>query len=430
MSRVNGDSASESGTVERLLADAGSLFASSFDYEATLADVAGIAVRFLADFCIIDIVEGGAVRRVQVAHADPEKSELSSALLNFPLDRRLPHMSVQALDTQQPVLVPEVTSVMLEAISQGEEHRKILEELSPRSMMAIPLLARGNLIGVVLFVSSTSSYDEDDLTVAMRLVDLAALEVDNARLYGEARRALLGRDRVFGIVAHDLRNPLNTIMMTAEVMLDPSFPTSRRDAQVQMILRSAKRMNRLIQDLLDVARMEADQLYLNRETADPASVAHEAVELNTPIAEAASLSLRYIQGAKLPKISADQERLLQVLTNLIGNAVKFTPAGGLIEVSTATRDDEVLFIVSDTGPGISEEDMPRLFQPFWQSQRGSLDGAGLGLSIARGIVEAHGGRIWAESEVGRGSTFTFSLPADASAKPERRTNVADRRVPA
>ena len=196
-----------------LFAEAGQLLASSLDYEETLAGVAELAVRSLADFCVIDVVEEGEVRRLQAAHTDPDHAELTRELLRFPLDRKRPHLSLEALDTGKSVLVPEVSVADLEANSQGTEHRRILEALRPRSLMAVPLHARNRLLGVVLFASSTRNYDNADLELAEKLAGLAALEVDNACMYREAQKALQARDRVLGIVAHDLRNPMNAILM-------------------------------------------------------------------------------------------------------------------------------------------------------------------------------------------------------------------------
>lgn len=426
--RVGNAGAAGAQQYERCLAEMWSLVVSSLDYDETLAGVAGLAVRTLADFCVIDILEGREVKRLQVAHADPARAALTRELLRFPIDRRQPHMSLAALETGRSVLVPEMTGATLASMTQGEEHRRILEALQPRSMMAVPLLARGRLLGVALFVSSSRAYDENDVVLAERLVQFAALELDNARLYREARQALQARDRVLGIVAHDLRNPLNTIGLSAALLLDPAFSEVQRERQARMILRSAQRMERLIQDLLDIARIEAAQLNLRRELVDPRALVEEAVELHASLAAASSLALRHTRARRLPAISADRDRILQVLSNLIGNAIKFTPAGGSISIRVERADEGVRFSVSDTGPGISAEDLPHLFQPFWQAQRGSVDGAGLGLVIARGIVEAHGGTIRAESAPGKGSTFSFTIPAVAAPRGrERRSGPGDRR---
>ena len=413
----------------RLLAEASNLLASSLDYEATLAGVAQLAVRSLADFCIVDIVENGDVKRLQVAHADPRWAELTSELLRFPLDRKRPHLSLEALESNRTIVVPEVSDALLDSLSQSEEHGRILRQLNPHSFMAVPLIARGRSLGVILFVSCGRAYDDEDVELAEILAQFAGLEVDDARLYREATRALRARDRVLGIVAHDLRNPLNVIAMSADLLLDPTFSDGQRADQIQMIIRSAKRMDRLIQDLLDVARIEADRLFIQRSSQEPARLAREAVELNAALAAVKSLDLRLAPVGELPTVAADHDRILQLLANLIGNAIKFTPENGIIEVRVERADDMVRFDVADDGPGIPADELPNLFQPFWQAQRGSIEGAGLGLMIARGIVEAHGGTIWAESMVGEGSTFSFTLPIGDSLPPdERRRGGPDRRA--
>jgi signal transduction histidine kinase len=170
-------------------------------------------------------------------------------------------------------------------------------------------------------------------------------------------------------------------------------------------------MNRLIQDLLDVARIEAGRMYLERDYLQPANLVREAVELNAVLAAAKALTLRPEGGDATSPVLADRDRVLQVLANLIGNAIKFTPSGGEITVRAEPVNGEICFSVADSGPGIREDDLTRLFRPFWQGRRGGREGAGLGLTIAKGIVEAHGGRIWATSEPGAGATLCFTLPA-------------------
>ena len=410
------------------LLEAGSLFASSLDYQETLARVGELGVRSIADYCIIDIVEDGEIKRLHVAHADPNIRDVALELLRFPLDRTRPHLSRVALETGEPSIVPEVTPELLDSIAQSPEHRRVMEDLRPRSFMSIPLKAHGRLLGVLLFVSTERIYDEQDLRIAEKLGQLAGLELDNARLYQEAQNALRARDRILGIVAHDLRNPLNVISMSAELLLDPAVLEDRKTRQVQLILRSAKRMNRLIQDLLDVARIEADRLVLQLEVQHPEKLLQEAADLNAALTLSKPISLTHSAIGELPGILADRDRILQVLSNLIDNSIKFTPAGGMVDLRVEPYEDGVCFQISDTGPGIAEEDIAQLFRPFWQAQAGSLEGAGLGLMIARGIVEAHGGRIWVESTLGKGSTFYFTIPADPMKRGgDRRIGPRDRR---
>jgi signal transduction histidine kinase len=383
---------------------------SSLDYDKTLAAIAQLAVRSLADFCIIDLVEDETIRRAQVAHADPGHAELTAELLNFPLDRKCPHMSLRVLETGESALVRDVTAEVLEFHSQSPEHLRIIQALQPRSIMAVPLRARGRLLGVVLFVSSSRNYDVDDLALAERFGRIAALEVDNARQYRGASEAVAARDRILGIVAHDLRNPLNTIVMAAELIRYVELPAEKRDHQIDVILSSARRMNRLIQDLLTIATIEADRMPLQRELLSPSALAHEAVEIAAQSAASRSVGLRAVAAGELPLISADPDRLLQVLSNLINNAIRFTPEGGEVVARVESTRSDVQFAVADNGCGISSEDLPFIFDSFWRRRGQTVEGAGLGLAIAKAIVEAHGGSIGVDSVVGKGSTFHFSIP--------------------
>jgi PAS domain S-box-containing protein len=225
--------------------------------------------------------------------------------------------------------------------------------------------------------------------------------------------AIAARDDVLGIVAHDLRNPLSTIIMQASMMERPAPEPERRDETPRLVItRSALRMNTLIQDLLDVALVEAGQLKVERVRVSAPDLVREVVEAQAPLAASSKLELRMEVGGDVREVWGDRNRLQRVLENLIGNALKFTTAGGHITVAAALKDRDAVFSVADTGPGMLPEAAEHVFERFWQAtSRTSRLGAGLGLAIARGIVEAHEGRIWVESALGRGTTFFFSIPA-------------------
>jgi signal transduction histidine kinase len=227
------------------------------------------------------------------------------------------------------------------------------------------------------------------------------------------QRAVTARDDVLRIVAHDLRNPLTTIVMQASAMEREEPEAERRDPEPrQIISRAANRMNSLIQDLLDVALVEAGQLKVELAALSASDVAREAIGLQAPLASAAEIELRLDLSPEVREAWGDRKRLLQVFENLVGNAIKFTTPGGRITVGVAAKDHEVVFSVTDTGCGIEPDAVPHVFDRFWQAaMRAKRLGAGLGLPITKGIVEAHGGHIWVESEVGRGSTFFFTIPA-------------------
>ena len=187
---------------------------------------------------------------------------------------------------------------------------------------------------------------------------------------------------------------------------------------IEAIIRAAGRMNRLIGDLLDVSLIEAGQLGVERARVSTRQLLADSVEAQRPLASSASLEMRLELADDLPDVWGDQHRLLQVLENLVGNAIKFTPVQGRITVGAAPREGEVLFWVADTGSGISPDGLPHVFDRFWQARKGARQGAGLGLPITRGIIEAHGGRIWVESTLGRGASSSSPFPKRPSPKPD------------
>ena len=399
------------------LADASALLDRSLDYETTLRNLAQLTVPKLADVCIIDVANDGSVRRVASAATDATLSDIAHALHRFPRRADVPYLTRDSIESGRAVLVREATPELLEQVTQHPEHLRLLLALGPRSYMTVPLLARGRTLGAMAFIATGAvrRYTPADLAFAEELARRAAMAVDNARLYGVAQRATSARDEILGIVSHDLRNPLSTISMCASA-LEESLPSPEEGIRymVETIQQSADWMNRLIEDLLDIASIETGHLSVDRR---PEPLAPLLAQLETMFgASAAEAGIRFTTevDAGVPPVLADRERILQVLANLVANARKFTPAGGEIRVRAGIDAAEpalVRFTVHDTGCGIPQEHLPHLFDRFWQARRNSKErGTGLGLAISKGIIEAHGGRIWVESEVGAGSTFSFELP--------------------
>ncbi len=288
----------------------------------------------------------------------------------------------------------------------------MLRQIVPRALIAVPLEVSGRVIGAMALYMSESGreYGIDDLALAEELARRAALAVENARLFSQAEQATRARDQMLGVVAHDLRNPLSTIIMASELLEEAVDARTPARKQVMMIARAGERMNRLIQDLLDVKRIEGGGMAVERRPVPAASLLAEAAEMLRPLASASAIDLAVAGCENLPNVSADPLRIQQVLSNLIGNAIKFTPQGGRITLRADAGSGRVRLAVADTGPGIPAEQLPHIFGQFWQGSRTDRRGIGLGLAIAKGIVEAHDGRIWVESNVGQGSTFYFSLP--------------------
>src|SRR5262245_35349457 len=228
----------------------------------------------------------------------------------------------------------------------------------------------------------------------------------------KAERATGTRDRLLAVVSHDLRNPLSSIVTAAALLTRAQAlseePRLRRN--LETIIHSADRMKRLIADLLDLVSIEAGRLAFELAPESVAPLVSEVLQLQAPIADARSIRLEAKADDSLPEIRCDRGRILQVLSNLIGNAIQFTPEGGAISLRAFRAGSEVIFAVTDTGSGMSEEEQGHIFESYWQAKPGAGHGLGLGLSIAKGLVQSHGGRIWVESRVGYGSTFFVSLP--------------------
>ncbi|MDQ2889436.1 MAG: ATP-binding protein [Gemmatimonadota bacterium] len=310
-------------------------------------------------------------------------------------------------------LTGEAALELAEDGADGEWYLASAEE--PREMsspVSVPLPGReGRTIGeVILDVWSNRGRDGFILDQLARLVGGA---LENVRLYRAAQRATQARDDVLAIVSHDLRNPLHTIVLSASYLADV-FLADLPDAalqQTEIIRRAVNRANRLIQDLLDVSRIEAGGLSVSKEPVSPTLLVADALDAMTSTAAAAQVTLSSRADDDLPDVLADRERLLQVFGNLIGNAIKFTPVGGTVVVSATTSDPfSVQFSVRDSGQGISNDNLPHIFDRFWQARHAKRTGAGLGLAIARGIVEAHDGTVSATSELGVGTEISFQLP--------------------
>jgi len=397
-----------------LLAEASRVLSASFDYQTTLAALVRLAVPAMADYCALDIIEGENFNRIGEAHVDKSKTSLVNEFSRFPKAVFTAHHPImRVVATGRPVLEAVVTPELINASFAHEAQRQTVRALEPRSFICVPLTTSNKLLGVFTLATSSSGrrYDMADVALAADLARRAALVVEHARLFHEAQEATRARDEILAVVAHDLRNPLNTVMMAAGLMMESSSPDRPQERRnVEIVRRAADRMNRMIQDLLDVKRMESGQLWLDPRPEPVTGLIADTIEMLRPLAAGSSIRVEAHVVNDLPPVLADATRIAQVLSNLVGNAVKFTPRDGLITISAERADAEVRFSVIDTGPGIPAEQLPHIFGRFWQAKASDRRGIGLGLAIAKGIVEAHKGRIWVESSVGLGSTFYFTLP--------------------
>lgn len=289
-----------------------------------------------------------------------------------------------------------------------------------QASVAVPLHHRGEMVGALaMFFADSSGFCAVKRAFTLLLAQAAADALVRARNYDAERVARLGaetlaqaRADVLGIVAHDLRNPLGLIASSSSLLLEiDELPPTERRKMLEIMQRAARRMNRLIADLLDATRLQAGRLSLDLADIDVAKIVHETEETFAPFAAEHGIALRSHAPHHACCVRADEGRLLQVVGNLVGNALKFTTQGGQVTVSARCGGSDVTLSVADNGPGIAPDAQAHLFESFWQARIGDRRGVGLGLSITKDIITALGGRLWVDSTVGVGSTFSFELPS-------------------
>jgi PAS domain S-box-containing protein len=415
------------------LAKAGEALGSSVDYERTLSTVAQLAVPTIADWCAVDLVEtdGKLRRQVAIAHVDPAKVASARALAErYPPDPNAATGVPHVIRTGKSELYPEISKAMLEAAAVDEEHARLIRELRLESAMVVPLRARGRTFGAVTYIYADSGrrYGEDDLTFAEDFARRAAMAIENALaireaedarakerwLRAEAELANRSKDEFLATVSHELRTPLNAILGWA-VTLRGRKPPESIDRGLTIIERNARTQAKLIEDILDVSRIVSGKLALNLAPTHVAEAVSAAVETVTPAAEAKGIALECENADPSLVITADPERVQQIVWNLLSNAVKFTPKGGRVKIATDREGSDVRIRVTDTGEGIRASLLPLIFERFQQADASTTrrhGGLGLGLAIVKQLVSAHGGSVHAESPgPGLGASFVVLLPA-------------------
>lgn len=368
----------------------------------------------------VDVVE--AARGVLVSVEGDRLKLLGTRGISPALESQLTNLT---FDTEIPVVHALRKGGMI-SIESAQEFREKYggvyegfgELADMQTYLATPLVHAGETVGALaLHFKEAAAVGASDRTFTLLLAQATATALHRARGYDaeldKRRRAELlaqAREDVLGVVAHDLRNPLNLIQMTVELIIEEELPLERRQEMLGIALRAAKQMNRLVEDLLDHVRLQAGRLSLDVEEVSVDAIIKDAEETFRPLADRRHLHFETTAQDGV-SVRADRTRVSQIVGNLIGNAIKFTPEQGSVKLRATPGDKQVVFQVVDDGPGIPPDNMSHLFDNFWQARKSDRRGVGLGLAIAKELVEAHGGKIWVESSVDHGSTFSFSLPA-------------------
>jgi signal transduction histidine kinase/putative methionine-R-sulfoxide reductase with GAF domain len=403
-------------TAQRFLSEASRQLAESLDHHTTLGRIAHLAVPAIADWCVVDLVDNGTTTPVSVVHQDPSKVALAQELrTRYPTDLNADTGIARVVRTDRSEWQPEITAEHLSAAARDAEHLRMLREIGMKSYVVAPIASRDQVFGTVALVTAESRrrYSESDVMLAEDLARRIGTAIENAGLYTEAQNAVQLRERVLAVVSHDLRNQLGVIAGNAFMLARQAALSEANDVFIKpldTIQRTAASMERLVGDLLDLAAIQHGRLSLNASRRELKPIVVESCDSYEPIARARGLHLH----AHLPidgvEVVCDRSRILQVLGNLLGNAIKFCEPGDRVTLAAETSGGEVTVAVQDTGPGIRSDQMRRIFEPYKTVERQSRSGTGLGLYITRGIVETHGGRLWVESEPGAGTSFFFTLP--------------------
>jgi signal transduction histidine kinase/CheY-like chemotaxis protein len=396
---------------------------SSLDYEKNLEAIAQLIVPRFADWCVVDLFEGGELRRLAVAHADPAKVEFARELhRRYPPRRDEPGGLWNVLTSGQPRLYQRIDDEMLQHAARDAEHLSILRDVGLRSAMLVPLCRGEQTLGVLSLVLAGSEryYDNEDLEFAQELACRASYAIENARLYRQAQDANRAKDEFLAALSHELRTPLNAILGWASILR--ARPDGQMERGLDVIYRNAKVQAQLVDDLLDASRIVSGRMSIDLKDVPLRPIVEAAVETIVPQAVDKDIDFMTTLPDAHVMIRGDAARLQQVFWNILSNAVKFTPRGGRIEVSTSATPSEVAVHVTDTGAGIRHEALPFIFDRFRQadaSSTRSYRGLGLGLTLSRQLTEMHGGRVGATSAgPGHGSTFTVALPLVEPAVPK------------
>jgi signal transduction histidine kinase len=415
IARANANIAAERAA---FLADISRLLATSLEYAQTLTSLARATLPFLADACIIyHMVGSSTLRRLALAHVDPEMEQLLREVQRFeiPLESNIPVARV--VRSGRLIVEHQVAPTIGEAIHPDPTYQSIVRTFAPHAYICVPLTARGRTLGAVAFILTQHNhhYTAEDVMLAEEVAQRAALALDNARLYQEARDAIALRDQFLSIAAHELKTPLTVLLGNAQAIerraIRQGHLPERELRAVHVIHEQAKRLNKMIAALLDISRLEQGRLSIERARFDLHTLVKRVVDEVQP-----GLMVHMLEYLALDEsmvVEGDELRLEQVLQNLIGNAVKYSFQGGVVQVQVAPRDNRASITVPDQGMGIPAEDIPHLFERFYRASNideGRITGMGIGLYIVKEIVTLHGGSVEVESALGKGSTFTVCLP--------------------
>jgi PAS domain S-box-containing protein len=398
------------------LSEASKTLASSLNYHDTLKAVAALGVPEICDWCAVDVLEdNGTINRLAVAHIDPKKVKWAWDLYKKDPPRMdKPSGVTQVLTTGESVFIPVVTDEMLVANAKNPEELALLRKINFASVMIIPLVVEGKSFGALTFVSTESKrhFSQADLSVAEEVANRAALAIHNARLFTDSQNAIAIRDEFISVASHELKTPVTSLKMYTQIVLRQlekqndqilTNPVSKMNAQID-------KLTMLINDLLNISKIQLGKLEFNEESFDLQTVLEDTIESVQPSTQTHTISLK---GNIKKQVWGDKDRINQVITNLLTNAIKYSPQADKVQVIISEQKDKALVTVKDFGIGIEPEQQKKIFNRFYRVsglEEKTFPGLGIGLYISSEIIRRHGGKISVSSVKGKGSEFSFTLP--------------------
>jgi PAS domain S-box-containing protein len=404
-----------------LLASASQTLSASLDVETAIQEVLRSLVPSSADVASIDLVHRGEVRRFEARRESTEPMGVQITRSARPASSLGPDSPQnRVLESGKPILISRCDPSSL-AGQDGLDHEPAVQRSGARSLVYIPLSSRSATLGVLTLISldERRTFSGAELLFAADLASRVATAVDNGRLYREAKAAVRAREDILSFVAHDLRGLLfgSRLGIDNLLRLVPKEERRRGWKDLIRVQRLNSQMARMIEDLLDASSLDSGRLSLKLSDWATADLLSQVLEGLSAPAAAGGVAFAVDATDAAGTVCCDAGRVMQIFSNLVENAVKFTPKGGSITVFLSSAGEHFQFAVRDTGPGIAPEQLDHLFERYWQAEKNAQKGRGLGLYIAKHLVEAQGGRIWVESRLGAGTTFFFTLPRGSAGRP-------------